>query len=255
MGAGRIEILGTPVDMVDWFETLRRVEHDFLNGSEPKSVVAVNPEKIIRAQRDAALMQALRDASLLIPDGIGVVMAARILGFGKIERVPGSELMPKICEIAVRTGDPIFLLGATSDVNEKVAAVLSSRYPALRIAGRHDGYFTENDIERITTSIESSGARILFLALGSPKQELWMQKHLLRLPGIRVCQGVGGTFDIIAGRVQRASPLFLKLHLEWLYRLVAQPSRILRQTALPKFAWQVIVSALMGPKGTAHSRS
>ncbi|MCG3203037.1 MAG: N-acetylglucosaminyldiphosphoundecaprenol N-acetyl-beta-D-mannosaminyltransferase [Gammaproteobacteria bacterium] len=240
MGAGRVEILGAPVDMVDWAETLRRIEFEFLLGSEPKTVVAVNPEKIIRAQSDPALMQFLRNASLLIPDGIGVVMAARLLGYGKIERVPGSELMPRICEIAERTGHPIFLLGASAEVSERVASVLSTRYPRLRIGGRHDGYFTDEQTDKIVQMINSSGARILFLALGSPKQELWMQECLTRLPGIRICQGVGGTFDVIAGKVKRAPPLFLRLHLEWLYRLLSQPRRLLRQTALPRFAIQLL---------------
>lgn len=242
MGAGRVEILGAPVDMVDWSETLRRIECEFLSGAEPKTVVAVNPEKIIRAQNDPALMQFLREASLLIPDGIGVVIAARLFGLGNIERVPGSELMPEICEIAERTGHPIFLLGAAPDVNASVASVLSTRYPRLKIAGRHDGYFSNSEIDTILQMINNSGARVLFLALGSPKQEFWMQECLSRLPGIRVCQGVGGTFDVIAGRVKRAPPLFLKLHLEWLYRLLSQPKRLLRQTALPRFAMQVLKS-------------
>ena len=113
------------------------------------------------------------------------------------------------------------------------------RTPLLRIAGRHHGYVAECDMDQLVESINASGAAVLFLALGSPRQELWMGRYLPRLR-VRICQGVGGTFDVIAGAVKRAPPTFIKLHLEWLYRLLSDPRRLLRQTALPRFALRVL---------------
>jgi N-acetylglucosaminyldiphosphoundecaprenol N-acetyl-beta-D-mannosaminyltransferase len=235
----RIEVLGVPVDCLNWQVTLALVESDLGSLGPAKAVVAVNPEKIIRAQRDARLLEDLRRSALLIPDGIGVVVAARLLGLGRMERVPGSELMPKICEIAERRGLGVYLFGARPEINEKAAAALCIRYPQLHIAGRQHGYISENEMEQVVESINASGAAVLFLALGSPRQEIWMGRYLPRLK-VRICQGVGGTFDVIAGAVKRAPPAFIKLHLEWLYRLLSDPRRLLRQTALPKFALRVL---------------
>jgi N-acetylglucosaminyldiphosphoundecaprenol N-acetyl-beta-D-mannosaminyltransferase len=235
----RIEILGVPVDCLDWQSTLAVIE-SCLDAHEPaRSVVAVNPEKVIRAQRDPGLLGDLQRSDVLIPDGIGVVVAARLLGLGRMERVPGSELMPRICAIAERRGLGVYLFGARPDVNEKAAAALGKRYPKLRIAGRHHGYVSETEMLQVVESINASGAAVLFLALGSPRQEIWMGRYLPRLK-VRICQGVGGTFDLIAGTVKRAPPAFIKLHLEWLYRLLSDPRRLLRQTALPKFALRVL---------------
>jgi N-acetylglucosaminyldiphosphoundecaprenol N-acetyl-beta-D-mannosaminyltransferase len=240
----RIEILGVPVDCLDWQTALARVESDLGAGGPARAVVAVNPEKVIRARRDTRLLEDLRRCDLLIPDGIGVVVAARLLGLGRMERVPGSELMPKICEIAARRGLGVYLFGARPEINEKAAAMLRRRYPQLHIAGRQHGYVSENEMEQVVESINASGAAVLFLALGSPRQEIWMGRYLPRLE-VRICQGVGGTFDVIAGAVKRAPPAFIRLHLEWLYRLLSDPRRMLRQTALPMFALRVLSAWVM----------
>jgi N-acetylglucosaminyldiphosphoundecaprenol N-acetyl-beta-D-mannosaminyltransferase len=235
----RIEILGVPVDCLTWQTALAAVESHLDTSGPARGIVAVNPEKVMRAQRDAQLLDDLRRNHLLIPDGIGVVVAARLLGLGRMERVPGSELMPKICEIAERRGLGVYLFGARQEVNDKAAAALARRYPRLRIAGRHHGYGSEADMERVVGSINASGAAVLFLALGSPRQELWMGRYLGRLE-VRLCQGVGGTFDVLAGTVKRAPRAFIRLHLEWLYRLLCDPRRLSRQSALPKFALRVL---------------
>jgi N-acetylglucosaminyldiphosphoundecaprenol N-acetyl-beta-D-mannosaminyltransferase len=245
----RIEILGVPVDRLDWRETLAVVESGLSSLGPARAVVAVNPEKVIRAQHDARLLADLRRSDLLIPDGIGVVVAARLLGLGRMERVPGSELMPRICEIAARRGVGVYLFGARPEINEKAAAALRGRYPGLIIAGRQHGYVAESDMKGVVESINASGAAVLFLALGSPRQEIWMGRYLPQLR-VRICQGVGGTFDVIAGAVKRAPRAFIRLHLEWLYRLCSDPRRLLRQTALPKFALRVLSAWVTR---TAHS--
>lgn len=234
----RVEVVGVPVDCVDVPVTHRTVG-DILSGAAGGNIIAVNPEKVMRARSDPRLLDALRGARLLIPDGIGVVLAARILGLGRMSRVPGSELMPAICEIAAREGRGVFLFGASPEVNAMVAQILPERYPGLRIAGRHHGYVKDDEMPSLIDEINRSRADVLFVALGSPKQEYWMAENGPRL-NVRTCQGVGGTFDVIAGRIKRAPALFINLHLEWLYRLLSQPSRAGRQKALPQFALMIL---------------
>jgi N-acetylglucosaminyldiphosphoundecaprenol N-acetyl-beta-D-mannosaminyltransferase len=207
--------------------------------------VAVNPEKVMRARYDVRLRDQLRRAGVLIPDGIGVVIAARILGLGRLKRVPGSELMPRLCELAARTGRRVFLFGAAPDVNERAAQVLQKRYRGLAVAGTQHGFMKDGDMPDLVDRINSSQADILFVALGSPKQEDWIDRHLPQL-NVKICQGVGGTFDVIAGRVRRAPAAFRAVHLEWFYRLVTNPQRIHRQTALPRFAFHILKQRVMG---------
>ena len=241
----RIEILGIPVDCVD-MAGARDAIGRIIDGDHPQAVIAVNPEKVIKAQSDKNLRDQLRNAGLLIPDGIGIVLAATILGLGKMRRVPGSELMPEICQIAAQKGRGVFLFGASPEVNESVAAELAKRYPTIVINGRQHGYVRDNEMEDVVNRINDSRAQVLFIALGSPRQEQWMGAHMHKLKHVSVVQGVGGTFDVIAGRVKRAPPLFLRLNLEWLYRLLAQPQRILRQTALPRFVYRVLKQRIFG---------
>jgi N-acetylglucosaminyldiphosphoundecaprenol N-acetyl-beta-D-mannosaminyltransferase len=235
----RIEILGVPVDCLDWPSALRWVATELAAPGPPRTILAVNPEKVIRARADHQLLEALRRAALLVPDGIGVVAAARLLRLGRMQRVAGSELMPRICEIAAKQGSGVFLFGAAEAVNAKAAETLTRTYPGLRITGRHHGFVADKDMPRVLQSINESGAEVLFVGLGSPRQELWMQRHLGQLE-VRLCQGVGGTLDVLAGAVKRAPAAFIHLHLEWLYRLLSDPRRLARQSALPKFALRVL---------------
>ena len=240
----RTQVLGVPVDCLDMPQALAAVAKTIKEG-KAGAVLAVNPEKVIRAQADPALLEALRSARLLIPDGIGVVLAARLLGLCRMQRVAGSELMPAICGLAAEKGYPVFLFGAREDVNAKAAEVLTERFPGLEVAGRHNGYVADPEMPSVLDAINRSGARVLFVALGSPAQERWVQRYL---PGLKVsvCQGVGGTLDVIAGRVPRAPPAWIGLRLEWLYRLFIDPRRISRQKALPVFAAKVIGAWLKG---------
>jgi len=240
MGVKRIELLGVPVDCVTMDQALDWAD-SMMNGHHPCTILAVNPEKVMRAQQDVTLLDQLRSADLLIPDGIGVVFAARLLGLGHAGRVPGSELMPKLCERAASRGYRVFLFGASAEVNQQAVAVLRKRYPGICIVGSSHGYVKDEDMPAVITRINASQPDLLFVALGSPYQEQWMARYLPKLT-VKVCQGVGGTFDVIAGRVRRAPKLFRSLHLEWFYRLASDPRRIRRQTALPIFAYRVLKS-------------
>lgn len=240
----RVKVLGVPVDCVNMDAALQWAE-TILKGERAHSVIAVNPEKVMKARQDPALLRRLEDTSLLIPDGIGVVFGMRLLSLGKAERVPGAELMPKLCELASQKGYKIFLFGASPEVNERAACTLKKRYPGLDIAGTRHGYVREEGMPELIAEINRSRPDLLFIALGSPKQELWMAQYLPGLK-VKVCQGVGGTFDVLAGHVKRAPLVFRAMHLEWFYRLMAQPSRILRQTALPLFAFHVLRKRVFG---------
>jgi N-acetylglucosaminyldiphosphoundecaprenol N-acetyl-beta-D-mannosaminyltransferase len=207
----------------------------------PSTIVAVNPEKLMKARQDPWLLKQIRSSALLIPDGIGVVWAARQLEGEFIERVPGADLMVEICRRAAEKGYRIFLYGASPETNALACAELARRFPGIAIVGSRDGYVTQTGMPALISEINSSGAQILFVALGSPRQELWMANHLSALK-VNACQGVGGTFDVIAGTVPRAPASWRAMNLEWAYRLVMDWSRLARYATLPPFIWGVLTA-------------
>lgn len=233
----RVNILGVPVDVVD-LESAVEIVRGCLERCGRLRIVAINPEKAMAVRRGALDIGDLATAELLIPDGIGVVGAVRMLyGLG-ISRVTGVDLMHEICKLAATGGYSVYLLGATEEVNARAASNLERMYPELRIAGRHHGYFG-HATDEIVNDINASGADILFVALGSPRQERWIFENSGRL-GPRIIQGVGGTLDTIAGFVKRAPAFVQRIHLEWLYRLIRDPRRVRRQIVLPLFALNVV---------------
>lgn len=240
----RIPILSLWVDPVDKAGALERVSAFLTEGTRPHIIFAVNPEKCFSVPKDPFLHRAFREADLLIPDGIGVVIAARILCGVRIGRVPGVDLMLDICKIAADKGRKIFVYGSKEGVSQKACAELGKMYPNLKIVGRSHGYVTEKEMPNLVEKINHSGAEILFLALGSPKQERWFASYKDELQHVRVCQGIGGTLDTIAGNVKRAPEIWQKLSAEWLYRLLSDPKRIRRQIVLPLFAMKVVIARL-----------
>jgi N-acetylglucosaminyldiphosphoundecaprenol N-acetyl-beta-D-mannosaminyltransferase len=167
------------------------------------------------------------------------------MGYRFCERVPGADLMLTLCEMAAARKHRVFLFGARPSVVEQASAALMSRYPNLRVVGAEHGYLQDEEMPRLIERINLSAADLLFVALGSPRQEQWMARYLPQLR-VKICQGVGGTFDVLAGVVKRAPLAWRKAHLEWLYRLLAEPSRWKRQVALPSFAYQVVKKAVVG---------
>ncbi|MEW5802941.1 MAG: WecB/TagA/CpsF family glycosyltransferase [bacterium] len=241
----RLEILNIWVDPVDMEQALSQVRQFVEKGTRPHCIFAVNPEKEFSIPKDPVLYEIFKKADLLIPDGIGVVYAARILHGARLSRVPGVDLMAKICELAAQEGYRIFIYGAREEVNAAACAALIERYPGLKIAGRSDGFVKDEDMPDLVAKINDSKAQILFLALGSPKQEKWFSAWKDSLKSVRVVQGIGGTLDTIAGTVKRAPEFWQKCSAEWLYRLLKEPSRIRRQNVLPIFASTIIFAKLI----------
>jgi N-acetylglucosaminyldiphosphoundecaprenol N-acetyl-beta-D-mannosaminyltransferase len=236
----RLNILDTWVDPITMEDALYMTSEYVEKGDKVHTIFASNPEKNYTVPKDPFLYDAFRDADLLVPDGIGMVLAAKILHGARLERVPGCELMQNICALSERQGYKIFIYGAREDVNAKAALTIKQRYPSIRIVGRSNGYVPHDKMDELIENINNSGAEILFVALGSPAQEKWISDYKKSLVNVRVCQGIGGTLDVIAGTVKRAPDIFCRLGIEWLYRLLAEPSRIRRQKILPIFAYRVL---------------
>ena len=238
----RLKILNIWVDPLNRQEFVSRVRAYLESGSRPHSIFAANPEKNFSVPKDPLLYEIFRDADLLLPDGIGMVLAARVLYGAKLTRVPGSEFIQDICKLAERQRHGVFIYGAREEVNKAAVETLKKRYPELIIAGRANGYVRDEEMPELISRINESQARILFLALGSPKQEKWFATHKDSLKNVRVCQAIGGTLDTIAGNVKRAPNIWQTCYAEWLYRLIVEPQRIRRQKVLPLFAAMVLLS-------------
>lgn len=237
---GRLKILDVWVDPLTREEAVECVSGFLKNGRRPHAIFASNPEKNFFIPADPDLYKVYEEADILLPDGIGMVYAARILHGQTFHRIPGSEFIFDICRLAARDGYGVFVYGAKEEVNEGATKILLERFPGLRIAGRANGY--EKDMDALVRQINESGAEILFIALGSPKQEKWFASHGGALKNVKVVQGVGGTLDTITGHVKRAPEFWCRYNLEWLYRLFDDPRRAARQKVLPLFVIKVLAA-------------
>ncbi|OLO36093.1 glycosyltransferase [Priestia megaterium] len=229
-------ILGIDVCSDTYDELAVKLLQDIDEGRK-SFIVAINPEKIMKAQEDRELKSLLNQATYQIPDGIGVILASK-LKKGRIrERVTGIDMMLKLCKEATNNGKRIFLYGAKPGIADEAKVKLEEMFPGILIVGTLNGY--EKNEEIIERTINDSGAEIVFVALGSPAQENWIIAHKEKL-NPSVYQGVGGSFDVISGRLNRAPAVFQKFGLEWLYRLLKEPWRWKRQLELPRFLLQVL---------------
>lgn len=217
-------------------ETIGRI-FSRLQNDEKSFIVAINPEKLMKARKDKALHDILNKATIGIPDGIGVVLASKMRGGNIKGRITGVDMMELLCKESSAYNASVFLYGAKPGVAEQAADKLQEQYPSLQVAGTLDGYV--KDEEKVLETINASGADILFVAMGSPAQENFIIHNMDKL-NVSVFQGVGGSFDVFSGNVPRAPLAFRKLGLEWLYRLLKEPSRWKRQLELPRFLFAVL---------------
>jgi len=237
----RVYIEGIPIDNLTMDEAVANVL-ELIDEGCGGYVVTPNPEILSDALKNDELKGAIESASLSCADGIGVVYASKILKKPLKERVSGFDLTCRLMEPIAQRGNKLFLFGAKEGVAIEAASRLKADYPALDICAVRNGYFSSDEEKDIAREIKDSGANLVLVCLGAPKQELFMKKYRQFLAPA-VMMGVGGSLDVLAGNVKRAPEWMIRLHLEWLYRLITEPSRIKRQLVLPKFMWLVMKEA------------
>ncbi len=232
-------ILNVGVDRLSMKQALEKAEN-IIRGNEPSGiVVTANAEMVMLAQSDREFAEIMRQAAFVVPDGAGVVWGAKHLGTPLQERVAGYDLAQKLLQRSAEAGYRIFFLGAGPGVAEQARRSAEQRYPGVKIIGVHDGFFSGAKEAELIRTIGEQKPDILFVALGVPKQEKWLTKHFEQLHA-PLCIGVGGTFDVMAGKVRRAPLWMQKAGLEWFFRLACQPQRFFRMLALPKFVLKVL---------------
>ncbi|MFC2141368.1 WecB/TagA/CpsF family glycosyltransferase [Acidobacteriota bacterium] len=234
----RKTLLNIPVDTCTLDELIETIESDF-QSSKTKTIFAVNPEKIIYAQDDFELFSVLEEADFLIPDGIGIVIGFRLIYGEKISRITGIGTMQRLLSLSLQKKYRIFILGARPHVIEQAIEKIKMDYNGVNIVGTQHGYISEEEHDGLVERINKLGTDILFVGLGSPKQERWIHRHKNDL-NTKICMGIGGSLDVLSNIVPGAPIWLQKIGMEWFYRLIKEPSRFNRQRALPKFAAQVI---------------
>jgi len=236
----RIQVLGLPVDVITYEVWLDLIGRWIEDESRPYHVCTTNPEFMMIAQKDVNFRNILRRADLCVPDGVGLLWAAKHIGEPLPERVTGSDGVPRIAERASIEGWRLFLLGAAPGIAEKTANILCERHPGLQIAGTYAGSPAPDEEDFIVSLVNQSNADILLVAYGAPQQDKWIARNLPRLQ-VSMAMGVGGAFDFIAGIIPRAPLWMQRAGLEWLYRLYLQPWRIQRMSRLPRFVLAVLL--------------
>jgi N-acetylglucosaminyldiphosphoundecaprenol N-acetyl-beta-D-mannosaminyltransferase len=235
----RIEIFGIPVHSVTMGETI-----DFICGRLDRNCFTqhcvVNVAKLVNMRKDPELDASVRECDIINIDGMGVVLGARMLGHDVPQRVAGVDLFHELLAMSAQKGYSVFLLGAQDEVVSETARRVQQQYPELRLAGYHHGYFWDDE-EAMVERIRASGAQLLFVAITSPKKENFINKWRDRL-GVTFVMGVGGTFDVVAGKVQRAPLWMQKVGLEWFYRVLQEPGRMWKRYLVTNsvFAWLLL---------------
>ncbi|MBR6679579.1 MAG: WecB/TagA/CpsF family glycosyltransferase [Phascolarctobacterium sp.] len=234
-----VKILDVPVHPLTMGEAVSVLEESITSG-EQAFVVTANAEIIMMCQEDAGYKKIVsQDAQLVLPDGAGAVWAGRHLGYKVPERVAGFDLYCQLLDKAAQKGYKAFFFGGSPGIAEAAKAKSEELYPGVQVVGCRNGYFKEEESQAIIDEINASGADMLFAALGAPKQEKWLVRYREQLKP-KILMGIGGSFDVFAGKMERAPKWMQDASLEWLFRLYKQPSRFMRMMALPKFVLKVV---------------
>ena len=233
-----VDLYGVPFSKMNMKETVDYLT-EAVQSRRSHRVVTGNPTMLMAGFEDAAFYRSLRTADLIVPDGAGVVWAAKRAGQPVPERVAGFDLMHELLRVGDRQGWKAYLLGTTPDNIAAAHANLAVRYPGVQFVGYRDGFFTEREDGAVVAAIREANPDLLFVARSMMTQEPWLAKYqeVLQVP---IMMGVGGTLDIAAGKLKRAPVLFQKLRLEWLYRLLQEPARYRRMLVLPRFVLKVV---------------
>ena len=233
-----IKILGVPVHPYTMNGAVEKIV-ERVSQKQKTLVVTANAEIIMMGQSDTEYMEILNKAALVLPDGAGTVWAGRKLGYEVPERVAGYDLFLNLMAEAAQKNFKVFFFGAAPGVAEEAKQKCETLYPGISIVGCRNGYFKDADNHSIVEEINNSGADLLFVALGAPKQEKWLAKYEDTL-NPSLLMGIGGSFDVVAGKMERAPKWMQDASLEWLFRLYKQPSRFRRMLVLPKFVIKVL---------------
>lgn len=239
-------ILGVPINNVNLNEALGLVLL-YLEGNEKKVIFTPNPEFVINALEDKGFMDILNKSNLNIPDGIGIVIGGKILGYNIKERVAGFDLVQAVFNKIKYTDKTVYFLGSSKENIDLAKQMMEQKHKGLKIVGTHHGYFNDEQVNIIIEEINSLKPDLLLVGLGSPAQEKWIYNNLDKVDA-KVFIGVGGSFDVMSGNVKRAPKIFIKLNLEWFYRLITQPTRFKRMLKLPLFLIKVFMYKIKGDK-------
>ncbi|WP_321172276.1 WecB/TagA/CpsF family glycosyltransferase [Sediminibacillus sp. JSM 1682029] len=234
-----VSIMDIPFTNLTQEQLLEKHLYPRLQHQEKSYIVTANPEIVMMAKENNEYKHIVRQADFIIPDGTGIVMASKLINQPIQERVTGFDLMTHLIGYAEDQQLSCFFLGASEEVNVKMVERIKTLHPYLRIAGKHHGFFDLDD-KNIVTEVQKSQPDLIFVALGSPRQEQWITKHYQQFTK-GLFMGVGGSFDVIAGEVKRAPKLWIKLHLEWLYRTIKQPFRWKRILKVFEFMLRILV--------------
>jgi N-acetylglucosaminyldiphosphoundecaprenol N-acetyl-beta-D-mannosaminyltransferase len=223
----RIALMGCPLDVLSMEETLDRVEAVVRSG-RPHQHMAINAAKFAAMEKNAELRAAVRRSDVITADGASIVTAARFLGSPLPERVAGIDLFQAIVARAAQRSWRLYFLGAKPEIVRKTVEVLSARHPGLIVAGYRDGYFSKDEEEAVATSVRDARADALFVAISPPKKEIFLARWMETMQ-VPWCMGVGGSFDVIAGKSRRAPEILQRAGLEWFFRFVQEPRRLGRR--------------------------
>lgn len=223
----RINFFGVNLDLVTMDETLEKISN-FIETKQHVQHVVVNVAKLVYAQKDEQLREIINSCPLINVDGAGVIVGAKFLGINIPERVTGIDLMEKLIDVASKKSYGIYFFGAKEEIVEQVVSIYKEKHPNLKVSGYRNGYYTEEDEAQIVQDIKASGADILFVAMGSPKKEIFLKKYSQEL-GVYFTMGVGGSFDVVAGKVKRAPKWMQAVNSEWIFRLVQEPKRMCKR--------------------------
>ena len=238
----RKKVLGYGIDLVSFSEALCKVD-DSIRDKSGMQIVTINPEMINQGHAIPEMDEILKNAEMILPDGVGIKIALKLKGINQ-ERIAGIEFAKKIIELCAKNGYKIALFGAKQEVIEKTEENLLKEYPELKIVYSRNGYFSKEEEQQIKEDIKNAGPDVIFTALGAPKQEIFNKEMKQLLPGT-VFIGIGGSFDVWSGMVQRAPEIWQKTGLEWLYRTLKEPQRFKRIfPTLPLFLIKVIIEVI-----------
>jgi N-acetylglucosaminyldiphosphoundecaprenol N-acetyl-beta-D-mannosaminyltransferase len=242
----RIKIMGVPVDALSMDQTVDKIIGHIERG-ELTQHMAINPGKVVRMMEDPGVRKTVRRCEVISADGIGFVWASRFLGMPLPERVTGIELMDRLLQVASERGLKPYFLGAKEEVVVAAVEHYQQKHPELCFAGYRNGYFKPEEEAGIADAIRDSGADMLFVAISSPKKEQFLGGWRDRMQ-VPYCMGVGGSFDVIAGKVDRAPDWMQRYGLEWSYRWIQEPRRMLRRNVVdtPKFLALALTYRLTG---------